>query len=188
MFSKEGGCPFFPHHHIDSSLLFLQTARPKPVTQQVKTFTNRLLSTVGIYTNDLTKEMRWALRRAENIPMKVSVASIFPIRLADWKKVPFLEDWCPVCNKEGIGEVGREGLGHAPSWQLPEDDHSRKNSQCWQACPLRSPRRSDCTMLGTGNHSSLSSFCPKDLAIPCNRLEKYSFPANRKPPTWQGDR
>lgn len=83
MFSKEGGCPFFPHHHIDSSLLFLQTARPKPVTQQVKTFTNRLLSTVGIYTNDLTKEMRWALRRAENIPMKVSVASIFPIRLAD---------------------------------------------------------------------------------------------------------
>lgn len=112
--------------------------------------------------------------------MKVSVASIFPVLLADWKKkVPFLEDGCPVCNREGMREAGREGPGNTLSWQWPQEDYGRKNSQRQQACPPWSPGRSDCTMLGTGNHSSLFFFLQQeDLAILCNILEKYSFPAN----------
>lgn len=99
------------------------------------------------------KERRWALRRAENIPMKVSVASTFPIRLADWRKVPFLGDWCPVGHRGGMREVGRVGWGQALGWQWPQEDSGGKDSQCWQACPLWSPRHPDCTMAGTGNHS-----------------------------------
>lgn len=58
----------------------------------MKTSTNELLSTVVIYTDDLSKEVGWALRQAANIPSKVHMANIFPVRLADLKKVHFLED------------------------------------------------------------------------------------------------
>lgn len=94
--------------------------------------------------------------------MKVSVASTFPVWLADWEKKSLSLETDVLCAVEegwlrGRG-VGREERGCALSWQQPQEDHGGKDSRCKQACPLCSPRCSDCTMRGIGNHSSLFFF------------------------------
>lgn len=82
--------------------------RPKPATPTNENIYNGTRKHTGYLHGWSDKEMLCALRQAESIPMKVSVASTVPTRLAAWKKktVPFLEDWCPVCNREGMGRWG----------------------------------------------------------------------------------
>lgn len=72
--------------------------------------------------------MQQALGRAENIPMKVSVARLSQQDWQTGKKSLSLKTDVPVCNREGVGKVGREGSGHALSWQLPQEDDGRKNT------------------------------------------------------------
>lgn len=47
---------FLPSIQMDSSLLLFQTGKPKPVTPTNEDVTNRLISTLGIYTGYLLKK------------------------------------------------------------------------------------------------------------------------------------
>ena len=143
------------HHRNNRSLLPSQTGRPRPVTPTNKNTyqTNWVFTWIIWGRNAKHSQGSWEHshegKRSQYFPNMIGRLGKKSLSLETDVLCAIEKGWL-----RGRG-VGREEWGCVLSWQQPQEDHGGKNSWRRQACSLCSPRCSDCTMLGIGNHSSL---------------------------------